>query len=111
MFGKRDIAFLDKQGWDLLGTHPVVIRERWTKSMASGIAALYVLNHLREEAAQKKAEKRGINMYQAYYSCRPFSEEKTWIDGTQAASVEECKALAREKVQDWSNVFIGKREV
>lgn len=58
MFGKRDIAFLDKQGWDLLGTHPVVIRERWTKSMASGIAALYVLNHLRKEAAQKKAAKK-----------------------------------------------------
>jgi hypothetical protein len=48
-------------------------------------------------------------MYQAYYSCRPFSDEKMWIDGTQAASVEECKTLAREKVLDWSNVFIAKR--
>lgn len=48
-------------------------------------------------------------MYQAYYSCRPFSDEKTWIDGTQAASEEECKTLAREKVLDWSNVFIAKR--
>ena len=49
-------------------------------------------------------------MYQAYYSCRPFSNEKIWIEGTQAESEEECKTLAREKVLDWSNVFIGKRE-
>ncbi len=55
MFGKRDITFLDKQGWDVLGTHPVVIRERWTKGMASGIAAVYALKQLREEAAQRKA--------------------------------------------------------
>lgn len=57
MFGKRDKAFLAKQGWDIIGEYPIVLRERWTKGIASGIAALYVLKQLREEAAQKKAAK------------------------------------------------------
>lgn len=48
-------------------------------------------------------------MYQAYYSCRPFSNEKIWIEGTQAATIEESKSLARDKAYNWSNVFIGKR--
>jgi hypothetical protein len=59
---KRDVQLLNDEGWDIVTEQPLFIKEKFTGSIATGIAGAIVIMFLQSERSKKTHVKKKANI-------------------------------------------------